>query len=231
VQCRLRHRDGSWRDVEAIVTNLLYDAAVRAFVVNTRDVTERKERERLTHQAFHDPLTNLANRALFSHRVDEALARRPPEDDSMAILFVDLDDFKEVNDTYGHLFGDEVLKIAAKRLTGCVRSADTLARYGGDEFAVLVEGIVDAEELTHLARRLLAALEPPLDLGGRKVPVSASIGIARFPDAGTTSARLLRSADLAMYAAKASGKSGFRVFEPKLGPRQIDPALAEGEPV
>jgi diguanylate cyclase (GGDEF)-like protein/PAS domain S-box-containing protein len=231
VQCRLRHRDGSWRDVEAIVTNLLHDAAVRAFVVNTRDVTERKERERLTHQAFHDPLTNLANRALFSHRVEEALARRSTGDDSMAILFLDLDDFKEVNDTYGHLFGDEVLKIAAKRLVGCVRSADTLARYGGDEFAVLVEGIVDAEELTHLARRLLAALEPPLDLGGRKVPVSASIGIARFPDAGTTSGHLLRSADLAMYAAKSSGKSAFRVFEPKRGPPLIESALAEGEPI
>ena len=229
IECRIRHHDGSWRHVEAVMTNLLNDPAVGAFVINTRDITERKRSEQLTHQAFHDPLTNPANRALFSHQLEEALARRPDENPSLAILFLDLDDFKEVNDGFGHAAGDTVLAEAAARLLSCMRSTDVVARYGGDEFAILVEGVAEERELTQLAKRLLVALEPPFEVAGERVDLSASIGIACCPDAGETSARLLKSADLAMYAAKSDGKNAFQAFQPKHGAKLVERVAAHAE--
>jgi diguanylate cyclase (GGDEF)-like protein/PAS domain S-box-containing protein len=214
VECRVRHRDGRWRHVEAIASNLLHDDAVRGFVINTRDITERKAlEEQLTHRAFHDPLTNLANRALFANRLQHAIGRAQRTGQPIAVLFLDLDDFKDVNDSLGHACGDELLAAVARRLDDSVRPADTVARLGGDEFAILVEELDDVFDVGRVADRILAALEPPLEVRGREVFVRGSVGIATSGPAQATPEELLRNADVAMYTAKARGKGGYEMFE------------------
>ena len=214
IEGRVRHRDGSWRHVEAIASNLLDDEAVAGYVVNTRDITERKALEKqLTHRAFHDPLTNLANRALFSNRLQHTLSRSVRTGRGVAVLFLDLDDFKDVNDSLGHPCGDELLITIGQRLEQCLRPADTVARLGGDEFAILVEELDDVLDVAHIAERILDALAPPVTMRNRKVFVRGSVGIAVNHTVGITAEELLRNADVAMYAAKSNGKGGYRLFE------------------
>jgi diguanylate cyclase (GGDEF)-like protein/PAS domain S-box-containing protein len=183
--------------------------------VIVRDITERKQLEQeLTRQALHDPLTGLANRALLQDRVVHALVRATRTGERLTLLFIDLDDFKLVNDSLGHDAGDRLLVAAADRLRAAGRAADTIARLGGDEFAILLEGI-DDQDATRIAERVLTALQPPVDLDGTKVNIHASVGIAHHggpEDAGA----LLRNADLAMYAAKRNGKGSFQVFAPAM---------------
>ena len=159
IECRLRHRDGRWLQFEVLHTNLLDDEHVRGIVLNSRDVSERKAfEEQLAHQAFHDSLTGLANRALFADRVEHALARASSEQSGLAVLFVDLDDFKTINDSLGHAAGDQVLIEVARRLAATVRPTDTAARFGGDEFAVLLERRrATTTEATEVAERILEA--------------------------------------------------------------------------
>ncbi len=157
-ECQVRHRDGHWRHVEAIASNRTEDPAVAAFVINTRDITERKEGQQLTYRAFHDPLTDLANRALFADRLEHALSRRARHDSALAVIFLDLDDFKDVNDSLGHAIGDELLAAVAARLRDCARAEDTVARLGGDEFAILVEDISNIEHVTATADRVRSKL-------------------------------------------------------------------------
>ncbi|HET7488400.1 MAG TPA: EAL domain-containing protein [Acidimicrobiales bacterium] len=216
VPMRARRADTSWVDVELIVDNLLGDPNVGGLVATLRDVSERKALERtLTHQAFHDGLTGLANRALFVDRVGHALRRRETDSRALAVLFLDLDDFKTVNDSLGHVVGDELLRGVAGRLDTCVRPSDTTARLGGDEFAILLEGMTVGNEGVVVARRILEALRQPFDLGGKAVEVHASIGIAPVTD-NLEPEDLLRNADIAMYAAKTRGKDGYEVFEPRM---------------
>jgi len=177
------------------------------------DVTAAKEaEEQLRHQAFHDPLTGLANRALFTDRVEHALVLRGEARRDGAVLYLDLDDFKTVNDTLGHVAGDTLLESVAERLTAVVARGHTIARLGGDEFAVLVEDVVDGSSAVDVAADLLTELKKPFHLDGREVFVTASIGIA----VGGTAAELLRSADVAMYRAKAAGKSQYVVYSPRM---------------
>jgi diguanylate cyclase (GGDEF)-like protein len=183
------------------------------------EVLEKRTAERaLVHQASHDSLTGLPNRALLLSRLGDALRDRP---DSLAVLLVDLDGFKHVNDTLGHPVGDELLRLAAARLTGCVREGDTAARLGGDEFAVLAvapEGTDPAESAVVVGQRIIELLGRPFQLAGLDVRVSASIGITRR--SGTESADdLLRDADIAMYAAKNTGKGRVEVFDPEMRTR------------
>jgi diguanylate cyclase (GGDEF)-like protein/PAS domain S-box-containing protein len=215
IECRLRHRDGRWLQFEVLHTNLLNDEHVRGIVLNSRDVSERKAfEEQLAHQAFHDSLTMLANRALFADRVEHALARAGSEQSGLAVVFGDLDDFKTINDSLGHGAGDRVLIEVARRLAATVRPTDTAARFGGDEFAVLLERVGDDEEATEVAERILEAFSAPIQLEETEVFVRTSIGIA-IVRGGTSStpADLLRNADVAMYIAKRDGKGGYRVFE------------------
>jgi diguanylate cyclase (GGDEF)-like protein/PAS domain S-box-containing protein len=185
-------------------------------VLSFRDVTERKRLEReLEHQAFHDSLTNLANQALFRDRVEHALARAARHDSRLAVLFVDLDNFKTVNDSVGHTAGDELLIAVAERLQGCLRAMDTAARLGGDEFAVLLEDLASANDATGLADRLLDVLHQPFTVAGKELAVGASIGIA-FGVPGADSGQLLRNADIAMYTAKRCGKDRYEIFEPAM---------------
>ena len=170
----------------------------------------------LTHQAFHDSLTELANRALFTDRADHALARRGTADDSVAVLLLDLDDFKTINDSLGHAAGDQLLVGVAARIHGCVRDGDTVARLGGDEFAILLEDLEDPIDAVRTTERLLAALQAPFRISGREVFSHASVGIAMGSPGRTGADDLLRDADMAMYLAKGKGKSRYELFEPAL---------------
>jgi diguanylate cyclase (GGDEF)-like protein/PAS domain S-box-containing protein len=210
---RLRHADGTWHATEAEWSDLRHDPAVGGFVVTMRDVSDRIElTDRLHHQAFHDGLTGLPNRALFEDRAGHALERLRRNHDGVAVLSIDLDDFKAVNDSLGHPVGDLLLREFALRLAECTRRADTAARFGGDEFGVLVEGPDAMEAAAVVAERVHESLDRPVELDGEELYVHASIGIA----AGTaelTAEDLIRNADLAMSAAKTLGKGRTAIFE------------------
>ena len=213
LELRMRHRNGYWLTSEAIVNDMRAEAHIDAVVLTVRDVTERKAlEEQLRHRAFHDPLTQLANRALLSDRLQHALSREGRFEDQVAVLFVDLDDFKVVNDSLGHAGGDELLVCVARRLRSCLRSADTGARLGGDEFGVLLEGVSEVEEVVTVARRILDSFAEPFSVAGLPVPLSASVGIAIGAAQTVSGDELLRNADVAMYAAKRDGKNRYVLF-------------------
>jgi diguanylate cyclase (GGDEF)-like protein/PAS domain S-box-containing protein len=216
--CTLMHHDGRAIQFEMLATDLLHDEHVRGIVLNSRDVSERaKFEEQLAHQAFHDPVTQLPNRALFSNRVGHALTRAAREQSSVAVIFFDLDDFKTINDSLGHSAGDEVLREVGRRVLGAVRDTDTAARFGGDEFAVLIEETDDPEIAISAAERIVAAFEVPIRLLQKELFVRPSIGIALSNDDELSNADdLIRNADAAMYIAKRDGKGGYRVFEPAM---------------
>lgn len=201
----------SRQDVEVLeVVAALASTALR----NIRLVDDiRRSEEQLAHQTFHDPLTGLANRSLFLDRVGHALARSARQAAPLAVLFIDLDDFKKVNDSLGHPSGDRLLEVAAERLTVCVRGSDTVARLGGDEFAILVEDAHSPSEVLAIANRVAAALSSPFHISGSDLFVTASIGVAPA-DIGNTADELLRNADVAMYFAKTGGRSAIAIFEP-----------------
>ncbi|MBM2854689.1 MAG: hypothetical protein HW417_1617 [Steroidobacteraceae bacterium] len=186
--------------------------ALGARLLNSRDATNSKDlEEQLRRLAFHDPLTLLANRALFRDRVDHALAVSKRSDRDVAMLFIDLDNFKTINDNFGHSQGDRVLSTTAQRLIQCTRSGDTVARLGGDEFAVLLENLTSQDPVVEIAGRIVTSLKEPFPFLGSDRRVAASIGIAfATPDDGVE--ELLRNADVAMYSAKAQGKGRYAIF-------------------
>ncbi|MGK5678314.1 putative bifunctional diguanylate cyclase/phosphodiesterase [Actinoplanes sp. URMC 104] len=214
------HRDKRLRQAEMTITNLLSDPSVAGLVLNTRDISERKElQDQLVHEAYHDALTQLANRALFRERVGEAL-RTKPADGEVTVLFLDLDGFKEVNDSLGHLAGDQLLVQVADRLRSSVRDGDVVARFGGDEFAVLIESERGARDAEQVARRIIEVLETPFASDTRNIHVQASIGLAAagmLADGETDGAeQLMRNADLAMYKAKSAGGSVHASYDPEM---------------
>jgi diguanylate cyclase (GGDEF)-like protein/PAS domain S-box-containing protein len=218
---RVLHHDDFWLNVETLRTNLLHDENVRGIVLNTRDISERKAfEEQLQHQAFHDSVTNLANRALFRDRVQHALERQSRDAQPISVLFMDLDDFKTINDSLGHAAGDQLLREVGERLRNCLRTADTAARLGGDEFAVLLEDGGDGVEAADVAQRVLRGLDAAFRLESKEVFIRASIGIAtaRADASGghETAEDLLRNADVAMYMAKEAGKGRYQIFEPAM---------------
>ena len=210
---RLRNGGGQWCRVENVAVNLLADATVGGVVITTRDVTHRVAlEEQLVHRAFHDALTGLANRSLFANRVEQALLRASRDAQRTAVLFLDLDDFKEINDSLGHAAGDSLLVQGADRLRACLRAGDTACRLGGDEFAVLLEGCQDdGEEAMHVAERIANAFARPFDLEQREAFCTASIGIV-VSSGSEACDDLLRHADLAMYLAKKRGKARVERF-------------------
>lgn len=220
---RVSHTDGSIRFVESIVTNLLDDSTVKGLVLNTRDVTDRKNLEdELAHQAFHDSLTGLSNRAVFRDRLNHALGLSIRHERSLAVLLLDLDGFKTVNDSLGHDVGDQLLIDVGARIEGCARSSDTVARLGGDEFVILLEEDVDEARSRSVATRMLKVLAAPFDVSDREVFIGASIGIA-ISDGGSVDAdELIRNADTAMYAAKAAGRGRFEIFQPAMHERALE---------
>lgn len=213
VSCRLRCADGGWRTVEVSFTVLPFTGIGRV-VANLHDVTERVAAEAaLVHQAMHDPLTNLANRTAFYESLHTGLAVAARSGSPLSVLVLDLEGFKEVNDSWGHATGDELLVTVARRLTDTLRGADVTARLGGDEFAaVLVAGGDQAGAVT-AARRVLAAVGEPVLLSGRAYWLRASVGVGCFPDHARTAEELVQRADRAMYEAKRMG-TGVAVYEP-----------------
>ena len=203
--------------VEGTVCNLLADASVRAFVVTLRDVTARRTlEEQLERRAFHDDLTDLANRALFADRVAHALTRSVRSRViGVAVLFIDLDDFKAVNDGLGHGAGDELLRGVATRIRSGLRPGDTVARLGGDEFAVLLEDVPSLEYASDVAARVLELLLLPIEMAGVSLAVPASVGVT-LATPGCTVESLLRDADIAMYNAKSKGKGQVALFDESL---------------
>jgi diguanylate cyclase (GGDEF)-like protein/PAS domain S-box-containing protein len=212
---RLRRADGSWCWVEGVATNLFSDDVVDGVVVNVRDVTERMAAEdAIRHQALHDPLTGLANRALFADRLQHAIERRGCNKGSVAVLIIDLDGFKNINDSLGHAVGDDLLVAVAHRFSFVLRLQETVARLGGDEFAVLIEDLNRVpDEAMDIAQRLLDALQAPFELVQRDVAIGASIGIAIGDNTPNAAQQLLTHADAAMYRAKREGKGCYRLFE------------------
>ncbi|MFJ1744811.1 putative bifunctional diguanylate cyclase/phosphodiesterase [Streptomyces sp. NPDC088116] len=217
IECRFRSGTGDWLNVESTVNR-----HQGGLIFNSRDVTERvRLQAQLQHNAEHDPLTDLPNRALFTERVRQALCGRRTTDPGTAVLFIDLDGFKGVNDRLGHQVGDELLVLAAHRLQDSVRSGDTAARLGGDEFAAIVlgDGNPDRAAREHqvheIADRLRLKLSQPYRIDGNDVRVAASIGVA-FAGPGITPSELMRNADLAMYRAKAGGKNRVELYAPQM---------------
>jgi diguanylate cyclase (GGDEF)-like protein/PAS domain S-box-containing protein len=220
---RMRHADGASRHVDTIVSNLMSDATVAGLVFNTRDVTDRKLlEEQLEQRAFFDSLTGLPNRAVFRDRLDHALARSARRSDVLAVLLLDLDRFKLVNDSLGHDAGDELLVAVGGRIQACSRSSDTVARLGGDEFAILLEDAASEEAAIALAGRLLEALTSPFEVRGREVFIGASIGVALHVGPSGQPDELIRNADTAMYAAKGAGKGRCVVFQPAMHQRSLE---------
>jgi diguanylate cyclase (GGDEF)-like protein len=172
------------------------------------DITDRKRVEsQIEHLAFHDSLTGLPNRSLFDDRLELALARCRRDGGNLAVLFLDLDRFKRINDTLGHEAGDRLLRAVADRLRDCVREEDTIARVGGDEFVLLAAGVGDADARMLAEKVLRSITSEPFSIPGASLHVTASIGVSVFPDHGTDPGRLIRSADDAMYAVKAAGRN------------------------
>jgi diguanylate cyclase (GGDEF)-like protein/PAS domain S-box-containing protein len=223
-EIRLRGVDGEWLWFDAAVTDLTADADVKGVVANLRDITRRKDaEERLAHAALHDGLTGLPNRTLILDRADQMLARARRGNHTVAALFVDLDNFKDINDTLGHEAGDKLLLAVAKRFEGMLRESDTVGRLGGDEFVVLTESTIRGAGPELLADRIQAVLHEPFLLEEfDQVPlvVSASVGIAT--GVRTTASELLRDADIALYRAKAMGKDRWTLFEPAMQSAVLD---------
>ena len=187
-----------------------------------QDITRRKEaEERIRELAYYDSLTGLANRTLFNDRLDQVMARARRRQGAFALMFLDLDRFKGVNDTLGHAVGDAMLRQAAERLNDCLRENDTVARLGGDEFVIILSDYKEETNLPHVADKILKALSRPFDLGVREVFSSTSIGIAIYPDDGDEATDLLRHADMAMYAAKEAGGDTFRFYSSEMNARAV----------
>ncbi|MHB8671682.1 MAG: putative bifunctional diguanylate cyclase/phosphodiesterase [Acidimicrobiales bacterium] len=221
-EARVGHADGSWHWQEVTLTNLLDDPSVEGIVANFHDVTERKRfEEHLADAAYHDRLTGLWNRAGFAERMNQALSRARRRGAGIALLFLDLDRLKVVNDTLGHEVGDQVLVEVAARLNSCCRAEDTVARFGGDEFTMLLED-TDGARAAEVATRITQELRRPARIAGRELSVTASVGLALSSTGHETFDELLRNADLAMYLAKERGRGRWEAFEVEMGSGIVD---------
>jgi diguanylate cyclase (GGDEF)-like protein len=210
----------------AITTQLMSDGGV---VTTHQDITDQRRSEaKIAHLALHDTLTGLPNRAFLNEQLENALSR-VNRGEIVAVQILDLDDFKKVNDTLGHPIGDKLLKMVADRLRAQVRETDTIARMGGDEFAIIEHMISAPEQATELARRIVDAVSRPFEIDGHQVAIGTSIGIATGPFDGTTPDELMRNADLALYCAKGRGRGSFHFFEPAMNAQMQERATMERE--
>lgn len=215
LELRYQHADGRWHYVEATVNNRIDDPAVGGVIVTVRDVSERKGLEaQLQYQAFHDSLTDLPNRAHFLDRLERALARADRLSEFVAVIYLDLDNFKVINDSLGHETGDRFLVALADRLRKCLQSTGSAARLGGDEFTVLLEDVSGANDAIDTAKRIATTLQSPFNVEGHQLYITVSMGIALNGSAGDSAHDLLRTADVALYRAKRQGKACYQLYEP-----------------
>lgn len=201
-----------WENITAIKDD---QGKVTHYVAVFSDITVLKNIERRFHHlAHHDPLTGLPNRMLFEDRLQQALVQTKRQEQALAVLFIDLDNFKIINDTYGHAVGDQLMQIAAERLNRCIRSTDTVARQGGDEFIALLTNIAQLEDAEQVAKKIIAALAMPFVIDHHDLFITASVGISLAPQHGQDSSLLIKNADAAMYRAKQQGKNNYQVYLP-----------------
>lgn len=235
---QIRHKDGSMHTYW-MVRFPLRDKQGNVFGVCSisTDITERKNAEdalrdqqsRLNYMAFHDSLTSLPNRALFYDRINHGLARARRSDSRLALMLLDLDRFKYINDSLGHDAGDLFLKSLSKRLEGNVRDMDTVARLGGDEFVLVLEGVHSEEDIASVARKVLASVAKPVNVMGHEISTSASIGISVFPQDGDETDTLLKNADIAMYKAKEAGKDNYKFYAEGMSASAVNFLLLEND--
>ena len=228
-ELQVRRRDGSVVPV-VVTTGSWFDLGEHHWTVCIRDISPEKHlAARLDQLAFNDPLTMLANRALFANGVEHALKRLGRAASNVGVLFLDLDDFKRINDSFGHAAGDTLLISMAERLLRCVRKGNTVARLGGDEFAILIEDASDVLTSLEIADRIVTAMIPSFTIGSIEIDVSCSVGVALAIDPNTLASELMRDADLAMYAAKARGKNCIELYENSMHMATLDRVRLEGD--
>jgi len=218
VESRFRHKDGSWCFLESTGSNLLAEPSVKGIVLNSRDITDRKMfEERLVYDTLHDVLTGLPNRAFFMNRLRHAVEySKRHSNHQFAVLFLDVDRFKLINDSLGHMFGDQLLIVIAQRLTECLRPTDIAARFGGDEFIILLENIQDISDPVRIADRVQEKIILPITLNDQEIFITVSIGISLNTTGYEQAEDLLRNADIAMYRAKARGKACYQIFNTEM---------------
>ncbi len=231
VEARYRHSNGSWRWLEASAVNKLDDPSVNGIIANIRDITERKEAERtITHQALHDSLTGLPNRKEFHIRFDQALEQAKRNNRQIAIMFLDMDRFKNVNDRLGHVAGDSLLKVIASRLVTSIRGEDVACRFGGDEFLILINDIRSSKDVVVAAEKILRAVSLPVKVEEHTIHPTVSIGIAIYPNDGLDLSGLKRNADVALYRAKENGRNRLSLYDSSLhGLHQAERFTLENE--
>ena len=221
-ELRFRHKNGHWVWLEGFCQNLLHEPSVRAIVLNYRDVSQRKETEKqLEYRAHYDSLTGLPNRLLFRDRLVNALATARRNRVGVAVMYLDVDHFKLVNDGLGHSFGDRLLADVAQRLSGALRASDTISRIGGDEFSILLPEVTGTEAVAGVARKVLDCLVHPFNVEGHDLFVTASIGISCYPGDGDDAETLLKCADAAMYRAKELGRNQAQLFTASMNERYV----------
>ncbi|MBX2859007.1 MAG: EAL domain-containing protein [Cellvibrionaceae bacterium] len=240
----IKHKDGSLHlyamrrfIVNAFSANKDKDARKKVVITLGYDITDHKmaesalldQKSRINYMSFHDPLTGLANRSLFYDRMHKSVSRAKRGKSSIAILLIDFDRFKNINDSLGHDAGDAFLKLVAQRLQDDLRDTDTVARLGGDEFVVVLENIVQSEDVENIAQKLLYLLAEPVDIQGYEIAATASIGISVFPNDGDSIDQLLKHADAAMYRAKAAGKNRYQFFIKAIGDSAVNYLLLEND--
>lgn len=222
--CILIHRDGSEIPIEDSVAPIRdRQGQATGAVIVFRDVSAaRVIALQLAHSATHDFLTDLPNRMLLNDRISHAIALAPRHQNKVAVLFLDLDGFKRINDSLGHPIGDKLLQSIAKRLVGCVRGTDTISRQGGDEFVVLLSKLEQSEDTANTASRMLRAVADPYSIEQHELHVTASIGVSVYPDDGLDAETLIKNADTAMYQAKENGRHSYQFFKPAMNLRAVD---------
>jgi len=221
-ELRFRHKNGMWVWLEGFAQNLLHETSVNAIVLNYRDVTQRRMTEKqLEYRAHYDALTGLPNRVLFRDRVVNGLAQANRNHRGLAIMYLDLDHFKLVNDGLGHSFGDALLAAVASRLQKALRASDTISRIGGDEFSILINDATDSNAVAAIARKMLDTLAQPFRIDDHYLYVTASVGISIYPSDGADVETLVKSADAAMYRAKELGRNQAQLFTPSMNERYV----------